>query len=223
MSTSTPKFVLKFNSQEDLESLLYGFCCVYCGNTTDITRDHVIPVSWESEKRSYKKGDTIKSCRECNSHLGDKLIFSVPDRAAYLLSTYSKKYSKLLKTEDYTDEELSEMDFNLKSMIRSNMNQKEFVKTRMQNLSIISCCVSNKFEVKSVSEQDSKAYQVYKFLFSGMSKVEIGVILKIKTSSITMFAKSNKFLRIRTKFLIDVGLPLETNLIKLNTIVKKSL
>ena len=47
------------------------FACVYCGDTTQRTRDHVVSVSWSGFKRSYSKGDTVPCCRECNSILLD--------------------------------------------------------------------------------------------------------------------------------------------------------
>ena len=50
----------------------YGFGCAYCGSKTQLTKDHVIPVS---------RGGTdditniVPACRSCNSSKGAKVIF----------------------------------------------------------------------------------------------------------------------------------------------------
>lgn len=35
------------------------FACIYCGDTTQKTRDHVISVAWSGHKRNYKEYSSI--------------------------------------------------------------------------------------------------------------------------------------------------------------------
>lgn len=135
--------------------------CTYCGITTDITRDHVIPVSWKGFGRSYSPGDTIPACRECNSVLSDNAIFNIPDRASYLISRYRLKYKKLILNPSWTEEELGELSFELSSQIKSMMQEQSIINDRLRNLIFVS---DGNYEKLDVRCKDSFFVDAYKFL-----------------------------------------------------------
>ncbi len=108
--------------------------CGYCGSTVSITRDHVIPSSWARESRSYRDGDTIRCCRECNSVLSDIALFSVESRANYLISEYIRRYDAAIRTPNWSDEELAELDYSLRAKVESARFEKEFIMRRLSHL-----------------------------------------------------------------------------------------
>lgn len=69
--------------------------CIYCGDpATD--RDHVIPVAWKAAPRHYDC-HTVPSCADCNQKiLRDRLIFTVEERAEFVLKELSKRLAKVL-------------------------------------------------------------------------------------------------------------------------------
>ena len=70
--------------------------CIYCGdNATD--RDHVMPISWKSGIRNYRKGTTVPSCKDCNRGiLGSKPFFTVEARQEYVAKILRKRLLRAL-------------------------------------------------------------------------------------------------------------------------------
>lgn len=74
--------------------------CTYCGYTSN-GFDHIIPykyigrLSHRARRGGSDSGDKVPCCRECNIILGDRLVVTVVDRAAYLLrqKKVQKRYS----------------------------------------------------------------------------------------------------------------------------------
>jgi hypothetical protein len=106
--------------------------CFYCGdNTQQITRDHVIPISIAAVSRSYNSRDTIPCCTNCNSILSDHYLLTVEDRAAYLANRLGEKYAKVLRSHDFTERELNDFGYTLKSNLVSNQNMKSYLVSRI--------------------------------------------------------------------------------------------
>jgi len=104
-----------------------GNKCTYCGDPAS-SMDHVVPVSWGQVSRkgaSYSRRKVVPSCSECNNTLGNIKKHTVADRAEYLLDRYLFKYNKILCCPKWTDEEIEELGYNLKTIIlQQNMHQK---------------------------------------------------------------------------------------------------
>lgn len=66
--------------------------CFYCGDNSQITRDHVIPVSYTGGKRHYDRNDVVDCCMQCNSLLGNVPIHTVEERAEYLYEETGKHH-----------------------------------------------------------------------------------------------------------------------------------
>lgn len=69
--------------------------CEYCGETRDLTVDHVVPISAilpGKRKGAHKSlSVTLIACRECNSLLGTKRYYTKQSRALYLVETYANR------------------------------------------------------------------------------------------------------------------------------------
>lgn len=105
--------------------------CFYCGCDSSSSRDHVVPVSYQSESRDYKKGDIVLCCKECNSLLGNKPIFTVEERADYLSRRIYQKYKKHIESPSWSDEELLDMSPEFQKSIKSTMMISEWAKSRV--------------------------------------------------------------------------------------------
>ena len=116
--------------------------CTYCGAWDGDNRDHVVPVSYNhnvsrkvTNKVSYR--GTVPCCRECNVLLSDRLYFSIPSRAAYLLGTYERRYKKLLKQPDWTEDELEELGPSMRTSIIQSMKDKQEVRRQFEHLKLV--------------------------------------------------------------------------------------
>lgn len=109
--------------------------CTYCKDHAD-TLDHVIPVSFTSTSRKnakYNRKNTVPACRECNSLLSNFLIHTVGGRAEYLTNKYKSRYRKLLKTPEWSEEDLKSLKANLRKTIEQSLIIKKSVEIRIKN------------------------------------------------------------------------------------------
>lgn len=134
-----------FNTGED--DCPNKIACFYCGDTSSITRDHVIPISTVGA-RNYDARDVVPCCSECNSLLGNKSITTVEDRASYLAERLAKRYKSVLASEAFSEDELEGLGANLKSLISANMNYKSYVGYRISHCFKVACSL---YEPESVS------------------------------------------------------------------------
>lgn len=111
--------------------------CRYCGFTKEITREHVIPSSYNGPMRRFDVPGIVKACSSCNSHLSDVNLHSVEERAQWLYETFRVKYRKLLAMEDWTKEELDQMGNSIKTCIEGQIYEKCIVAMRIENLKLV--------------------------------------------------------------------------------------
>ena len=107
--------------------------CVYCGDWYQC-RDHVIPVSWQQTYRSYKKGETVRSCTLCNTLAGDSVHFSIISKAEYLIKRYNKKFKKVLNLPKWSAQEIDDLDYGLKSYVLNRQHLKYLIAAKLKNL-----------------------------------------------------------------------------------------
>jgi len=109
--------------------------CIYCGAPAD-TKDHIIPLTYlynGRPKNPKGKGETVDCCRECNTLLGAKALFSVAERAEYLANALERRYRKVLKAPYWSDEEIEELDGELKQTIKAKQFLREEILERVRN------------------------------------------------------------------------------------------
>lgn len=70
--------------------------CTYCRDTTEITRDHVVPMVSHANYRYYtNKRTTVPCCKHCNSMKMSKSFETFEDICNYLAMQLHKKVKKL--------------------------------------------------------------------------------------------------------------------------------
>jgi hypothetical protein len=115
--------------------------CTYCGAWDGNNRDHVVPASYnqnvQRHKKHFKQGTTVPCCGECNVLLGDRLYFSIPSRAAYLLGTYERRYKKLLKQPDWSEEEIEELGPSMRTSVIQSMKDKNEIRRQLEHLQLV--------------------------------------------------------------------------------------
>lgn len=119
----------------ELES---NYVCVYCGCEKQC-REHVIPVSYLGLTRSYNPNLNwiVPSCNKCNQLAGNQVFFSIPEKAEYIIKEYRKKYRKIILSEDWTEEEINELDYNLRNGIKAQIILKELVISKIEFLETV--------------------------------------------------------------------------------------
>ena len=116
--------------------------CTYCGDVSEC-RDHVVPVSFTSNIPARKRGktnkkDTVPCCTECNSLLGNKLLTTVETRAAYLIGVMELRYANLLETPYWSQEDLDDLGYTMRSDIENTLNHKRNIIDRLKYLNLVS-------------------------------------------------------------------------------------
>jgi hypothetical protein len=114
-----------------------GEGCVYCGVPAD-TYDHVPPLSKvhalgpeHFEKLSVRFW-IVPACRECNILLNKVDGDTVGKRKARIKVILRKRYAKYLNCGHWTREDIEELGYNLRQMIESGANIKEWVERRLK-------------------------------------------------------------------------------------------
>lgn len=127
----------------DLDELLENLDkCFYCGNIADST-DHVVPKSMlqtlsileDKEVTNilvrFNRRLTVPSCKQCNSMLSNKYFDTLRARKAYLKTRLRKKYSSLLRTADWTSEQLQVLDGNMRKRVEQSLREKTEILKRL--------------------------------------------------------------------------------------------
>ena len=108
--------------------------CVYCGLPSE-TLDHVPPLDYASICNEDAKKNLafykIPSCGECNSALGNILLFTVLERINFIKKYLRKKYAKALRIPYWDEEELKELSRTMRDEIRKAEKQSAWVKDRV--------------------------------------------------------------------------------------------
>jgi hypothetical protein len=112
------------------ERLLYpAGICVYCGDYAG-TRDHLLPVT-HTGKAVRRHVRTVPACRQCNSFIGDAYAPSITERRSIAQSSLRRKHFRLLRSFDYTDDEMDDFGHAMKSSILRAREVKEKVLRRL--------------------------------------------------------------------------------------------
>lgn len=188
--------------------------CIYCGNTTDITRDHVIPVSWSGFKRSYSAGDCVKCCRECNIALSNKPFFCISKRANYLAHHYTRKYRKILNHPVWTPNEIDEMSIEFKSTLTCRNKLKSYFMSRISHCTLVSFEDSLLIDVNQQENNHSYHYRILSDLYYGYEFYDIAKTHKIELKLIKGIYRLKKLSAIVNAFKYERGIPFEMSIYK---------
>ena len=115
--------------------------CHYCGAPAD-TKDHIIPLAYMRNgrpKSAYGVGETVDCCRECNSLLGAKALFSIEERAHEIAQCLSRRYSKILNAPYWSPEEIEELGPGLQQTVKAKQFLRGEVLERIRGASSVAC------------------------------------------------------------------------------------
>lgn len=111
---------------------IYLECCSYCGDAREC-RDHIVPSSYHSLRKTFRTSMCVSSCHQCNTILSDLVFNGIMARASFLLSKYQKML-KLDKTADWGSEEINELDYSLRTLVLRRSFKRRLMKEKILNL-----------------------------------------------------------------------------------------
>ena len=152
------------------------YFCTYCGSPYGVNRDHVIPTCYLREKRRYEGDWLVACCTECNSTLGDNLIFNVPDRAAWVAAHYRQKYRKVLNAPRWSEDEIDELRGNLRKKIRGAVIERKEMEERIRHLDLVAGLpISYKTELRPAIDPGDEDVPEYRenYLFAHERRREL--------------------------------------------------
>ena len=110
--------------------------CHYCGAPA-ATKDHIVPISYNYTNRPKyhrsKGGETVDCCRECNTLLGAKALFSIQERAHEVAECLERRYKKELNAPIWTKEDLEELGSTLQKQIKAKQFLRDEILERTRN------------------------------------------------------------------------------------------
>lgn len=112
--------------------------CTYCASPAD-TFDHCPPLCaaylWESQPAHLRPEHILVSCcADCNKRLGSRQLFSLEERATYLLGILSKQYERGANL--WSAEELAELSSEFRKAIKAKQALLTILHTRIRALQL---------------------------------------------------------------------------------------
>ena len=102
-------------------------CCAYCGNLAQ-TKDHIPPITWLYALGTRYFDDRgllvvwVPACKQCNSLIGDKKLFTIHERTVYLWRKYVELYKNIVINPAWDDYEINTLRGRLKDEIGNFAN-----------------------------------------------------------------------------------------------------
>ena len=112
--------------------------CYYCGLWAD-TIDHTIPralLRYQLDPVALKEitgiqRTTVPACLECNMLLGSQVFPTLAERKDWLKARLRRRYHKLLRMPDWSEDELLELGPSLQRHVRAALRQRDLVRKRI--------------------------------------------------------------------------------------------
>lgn len=110
--------------------------CTYCGAPDGTNRDHVVPVSYTHNVRTYDT-PTVPSCGECNNLLGNRMYVTIQDRARFLTGALKRHNKAVLRTPKWSPGELAEFGPRLRRTVEASAERARSVLARIAHCSLV--------------------------------------------------------------------------------------
>lgn len=112
------------------------YSCEYCGLVSD-SIDHVPPRSVRSTLIDLGLASKypfveVRACRECNSLLGSRPLWTIFLRRKFIFETLKKRYKIYLEMPDWSDSELEALGYTLKESVLNGLAVRELTKKRLE-------------------------------------------------------------------------------------------
>ncbi len=109
--------------------------CYYCGDVAD-TIDHVPPQVSRPNLMMlglWKRYPfvEVQCCRECNTLLGCRPLWTLTERKKFIKKALRKRYSRYLSIPDWTPEDVSDLGYTLQRLIVHGLSVRDWVQSRL--------------------------------------------------------------------------------------------
>lgn len=110
--------------------------CYYCGMPADTT-DHippqvVRPKLIELRLQSRYPFVEVYACRECNTLLSDRTLWTPATRKAFIKRALKRRYARYLRVADWTDAEISHLGPTLQRTVITGTAMKNMIRSRLE-------------------------------------------------------------------------------------------
>lgn len=118
-----------------MDSELWLTPCIYCGNIADSV-DHVPPISARDGIMALRltrppRFIEVPSCRECNSALGNRALWTVTERKAWIKAWVRKRSRKYLVIPEWDKEDLGALGPNARMFVNAGLEKQRIVRQRL--------------------------------------------------------------------------------------------
>jgi 5-methylcytosine-specific restriction endonuclease McrA len=117
--------VEKAQMREAIDYLKERSMCAYCGDFGSEI-EHVVPRC--SRLPTY----TLLACSECNQIAGGELFQSFEEKRRHIQQGLGAKWRKLIRLPEWTEDELEEMGYSMRSKIKALSAAREWAKRRTE-------------------------------------------------------------------------------------------
>ena len=107
--------------------------CIYCGEPGRDRHHYKESVSNSGRKRSYRKGETLPACRECNLLIG-ALTPTYTETCYLLYDKVSNRHKNVLSIPKWDKEDLDELEGRLRKSVTSKIRKKKIIMERLDFL-----------------------------------------------------------------------------------------
>ncbi len=108
--------------------------CVYCGLPAD-TRDHFVPKAFREKIQDLgwvRNRLIVPACNECNRTAGDKVFRTMKQKRGYIHERYRIKYRRILEMPSWSDEDLEELGYGLRTTVVAGLNARLTLRERLR-------------------------------------------------------------------------------------------
>ena len=110
--------------EDALRHRLYGENCVYCGEIPN-SREHFPPATYS------RTGIIFPACKECNGFAGTAFCCEFSDRVTHVKTKIRQKYRREVDMPDWSEEEIEEVSYNIKTGVQACMKIKKIARERL--------------------------------------------------------------------------------------------
>ena len=107
--------------------------CIYCGEPGKDRHHYKESIANSGQKRSYRKGETLPACRECNLLIGS-LTPTFTETCYLLYDKVSDRHKKVLSIPNWEKDDLAELEGRLRRTTVSKIKKKKIIMERLDFL-----------------------------------------------------------------------------------------
>lgn len=74
----------------------------------------------------------VPACRDCHSVLGRRPLLTITDRRAYVKASLRRRYARMLRIPNWTQDQLAELGDDLRRMIERNLLVRDEIRQRLR-------------------------------------------------------------------------------------------